>query len=51
VLVMSGDSGVINDLAEPDRISPQAREVRAGKKFKYTIPASSVQILRVKVRK
>jgi len=50
-LVMSGDSGAINDLDEPDRISPKAREVRAGKKFNFTIPASSVQVLRLKVKK
>jgi len=49
-LVMRGAPGALNDLAAPDRILPQAIKVPAAPQFTYTVPASSVQIIRIKTR-
>jgi alpha-L-arabinofuranosidase len=46
-LILAGDPDAENSLSEPDRVVPVAGTFTAGRSFKYTFPANSINLLRV----
>jgi len=47
VSVLTGNPKAVNTLRNPDAIVPRKMAVKAGERFQYTIPAYSVQVIRV----
>ncbi len=50
LMVVSGEANDKNDLSAPENIKTEYSKIKAGKKFKYEVPAMSVQFIKVKAK-